>query len=174
MSRFWLIPIACVALLVPAVVLAGGGQSGFDGVVSTIESRYHAHATRIPFLGLVSLASREATKGGVAGLHVAEFDSIQGPVDGTELNRMVEEKLGSGWDRIIRETSKKGSEQTLIFIHPEGDRMAIFVLDYDGNELNVVQVSVDPNHLNDELGHLGRSRRHDRADAAEAPHPQSD
>ena len=174
MSRFWFIPLACVALLVPAVVMAGGGQSGFDGVVSSIESRYHAHPTRIPFLGLVSLVSRKATHGGVAGLHVAEFESIQGPIDGMELNRMVEEKLGSGWDRIIRETSRNGSEQTLIFIHPEGDRMAIFVLDYDGNELNVVQVSVDPNHLNGELDQLGHGHRHDRAEVELAPRPQSD
>ncbi len=61
---------------------------------------------------------------------------------------MVEKKLGSGWERIIRETSRKGGEQTLIFIHPEGARMGLFVLDLDGHELDVVQVSVDPDHLN--------------------------
>ena len=51
MKLLW-IPVCCVALLVPVAVLAGGGQVGFDGVVNTLESRYHAHATRIPFLGL--------------------------------------------------------------------------------------------------------------------------
>jgi hypothetical protein len=53
-------------------------------------------------------------------------------VDGDELNRMVEEKLGQGWDRMIRETSRHGGEQTLIFSHPDGKRMGLFILDLDG------------------------------------------
>ncbi len=153
MRRLIWIPICFFALLIPVVVLAGGGQGGFDGVVNTLESRYHAHATRIPFLGLVSLVSRKATHEGVAGLHVAEFDHFSADVDGNELNQIVEEKLGSGWERIIRETNRHGGEQTLIFMHPEGQRMGLFVLDKDGSEMDVVQVSVDPNHLDEDIGH---------------------
>jgi hypothetical protein len=141
-----------MALAVPAAVLAGGGEGGFDGVVRSIESRYHVRATRIPFLGLISLVSRKASHGAVAGLHVAEIDSFTEPVDGEELNRMIEEKLGSGWERMLRETNRSGHEQTLIFIHPEGDRMGMFVVDLDGNEMDVVQVSVDPKHLDDDIG----------------------
>jgi hypothetical protein len=152
MKRLWLIPMGLVAMAVPVAVLAGSGESGFDGVVHSIESRYHVKATRIPLLGLVSLVSRKATHGGVTGLHVAEIERFTEPVDGDELNQMVEEKLGPGWERIIRETSKKGNEQTLIFIHPEGERMGLFVLDKDGNEMDVVQVSVDPKHLDDDIG----------------------
>jgi len=55
MRRFWLIPIAFVALAIPVAVLAGAGESGFNGVVHSIKSRYHVRATRIPFLGLISL-----------------------------------------------------------------------------------------------------------------------
>ena len=153
MKQLWLIPIAFVALAVPVAVLAGSGESGFNGVVHSIESRYHVKATRIPLLGLVSLVSRKATHGGVTSLHVAEIERFTEPVDGEELNQMVEEKLGPGWERIIRETSKRGNEQTLIFIHPEGERMGLFVLDKEGNEMDVVQVSVDPKHLDDDIGH---------------------
>ncbi len=166
MKHLWLIPIAFVSMAVPVAVLAGSGEGGFDGVVNSIESRYHVHATRIPFLGLISLISRKATGGGVGGIHVAEFDNFTEPVDGAELNRMVEEKLGSGWELMIRETSRKpgspatgpgrgggkGGEQTLIFIHPEGKQMGMFVLDLSGHELDVVQVSVDPDHLNQKIG----------------------
>jgi hypothetical protein len=155
MKRLWLISVGAVALLVPVVALAGGGEGGFDGVVRSIESRYHVRATRIPFMGLVSAISRQTTHDGVSGLHVAEFDSFSGPVDGEELNRMVEAKLGPGWERMIRETSRGGNEQTLIFIHPEGERMGLFVVDLDGHELDVVEVSVDPDHLNENLGHYG-------------------
>ena len=59
---------------------------------------------------------------------------------------------------MIRETSRKGHEQTLIFTRPEGDRIALFVVDLDGNELDVVQVSVDPNHLDDDLGRYSHHR----------------
>ncbi len=152
MRRLLWIPICAVALLIPVVVLAGGGQGGFEVVVNTLETRYHAHATRIPFLGLISLISRKATHEGVAGLHVAEFDNFSADVDGNELNQIVEEKLGSGWERIIRETNQHGGEQTLIFIRPEGQRMGLFILDKDHNEMDVVQVSVDPNHLDDDIG----------------------
>jgi len=159
MKRLSLIPIAFVVLAVPVAVLAGGGEGGFDGVVRSIESRYHVHATRIPFMGLISLVSRKATHGGVGGIHVAEFESFTEEVDGGELDRMVEEKLGAGWERMVRETSKKGHDQTLIFIHPEGDKMAMFVVDLNGNEMDVVQVSVDPKHLDDDMGHYSHHHR---------------
>ena len=167
MKRLWLIPIVFVALLIPVAVLAGSGEGGFNGVVHSIESRYHVRATRIPLLGLISVVARTATHDGVSGLHLAEFESFPGSVDGDELDRMVEEKLGSGWERMIRETSKSGNEQTLIFIHPEGQRMGLFVVDLDSHEMDVVQISVDPNHLNESLGHY--EHHHERGrDGAES------
>jgi len=151
MKRLILFPICFVALVVPVVVLASGAQGGFDGVVSSIESRYHVHAQRIPFLGLISLISHKATNGGVNGVHVAEIDDFHADVDGDELNKMVEQKLGAEWQRVIRETSRKSNSQTMIYMHPEGQRMGLFVLDLDGHEMDVVQVSVDPNHLKESI-----------------------
>ncbi len=151
MRRLLWIPVCAIALLVPVVVLAGGGEGGFNGVVDSIESRYNVHATRIPFLGLVSLVARGATHGGVGNLHVAEIDDFHAQVDGQELNKLVEEKIGDGWERIIRETNK-GGEQTLIFMRPEGHRMGLFIVDLDHSEMDVVQVSVDPDHLNENIG----------------------
>ena len=153
MRRLLWIPVCLVALAVPAVVLARGGGGGFNSVVPTLEHRYHAHATRIPLMGLVSLVSRAATHKGVGNLHVAEFDDFSETVDGEELNQLVQADLGANWERVIRETSRKGNEQTLIFMHPEGQRMGLFVVDLDGHEMDVVQVSVDPDHLNESIGH---------------------
>jgi hypothetical protein len=152
--RFW-IPLGCTALclliVVPWIAHAAGGGGGFDGVVSTIERHYHVRATRIPFMGLASLIAGTATHGGVMGVHVAQFEHFSETVDGEELNRMVEEKLGQGWERMIRETSRHGGEQTLIFSRPDGNRMGLFIVDVDGHELDVVQVSVDPDQLNDSI-----------------------
>jgi len=153
--RFW-IPLGCavlsVAVLVPWVVRAAGAEGGFDGVVSSLEQQYHVRATRIPLMGLASLIAGTATHGGVGRAHIAEFEHFTRPADGEELNRIVQEKLGQGWARMIRDTSRHGNEQTLIFARPEGSRMGLFILDLDGNELDLVQVSVDPDHMNDTIG----------------------
>ena len=163
MKRLWIVPVVFVALLIPVAVLAGGG-GGFDGVVSSIESRYHVRATRIPFMGLVSMVPRRATHEGVGDVHVAEIENFSAPVDGDELNRMVEEKLGAGWERMIRDTSK--NEQTLIFVHPKGVRMAMLIVDLEGNELDLVALSVDPRHLKDEISHY--EHHHEGVDIANA------
>ena len=159
MKRLWLIPLFAVALLIPAgIVLASSGDAAFDGVVRSIESEYHVHATRIPFMGLASLIAGKATNGGVGAVHVAEFEHFSMPVDGEGLNQMVEKKLGVGWERAIRETSRAGNEETLIFIHPEGNRMGMFIVDKDNHELDVVQVSVDSDHLNESISKYDHHR----------------
>jgi hypothetical protein len=163
MKRLLIFPIVFAALLVPVAVLASG-SGGFDGVVSSIESRYHVQATRIPFMGVVSAIARTATQNGVGNMHVAEFEHFIEPVDGNELNRMVEQKLGPDWNRMIRETSRHGNEQTLIFVHPEGNRMGMFIVNLDGHELDVVQLSVDPDQLNKQLGQYEHHPRENAKD----------
>jgi hypothetical protein len=159
MRRFVFVLVCVVALAVPVAVLASGGNGGFEGVVHSIERTYHVRATRIPFMSLVSLISRKATGGGVSNLHVAEFDDFSFAMNGEELTRITEQMLGPEWQRVVRETSRAGHDQTLIFMRPEGNRMGLFVLDADGNELDVVQISVDPDHLNDSVAHY--SHHHD-------------
>jgi hypothetical protein len=147
-----LVPAGLVAVMTPAIVLAAsGGGGGFDGVVQSIEYRYHAHATRIPFMGLISALAGVSTHGGVHNLHLAEFDDFKGPVDGEELNTIVAEHIGEGWQRIVRETSRNGGEQSLIYVHPEGDHLGMMVVDLDGKELNVIQISVNPDQLANEI-----------------------
>jgi len=150
-----LILICFVSLLIPVSVLASSGEVGFNSVVHSIESRYGVRATQIPFLGLISFISRKATHDGVSSLHVAEFEDFHATVDGNELNEMVAKKLGEGWERVVRETSRSGGEQSLVFMRPEGNRMGLFVVDLDGQEMNVVQVSVDPDHLDENVAHYG-------------------
>lgn len=149
--RLWLWLPLCTAATVVLLVAMAPRENGFDGVVRSIESRYHAHATQIPMTGLISMMALGATHGGVGDVHVAQFEHFTRRIDGDELNRMVGKRLGPRWDRMIRETSRNGSEQTLIFSRPEGSRMGLFVVDLDGHELDVVQVSVDPDHLNQSI-----------------------
>jgi hypothetical protein len=162
------------AVMTPMILLAAGvGGGGFDSVVRGIESHYNVHATRIPFMGLVSGIAGIATHGGVRGLHVAEIEHIEGRVDGAELNTLVEERVGKGWQRMIRETTKnKGGEagqedQTLIYVKPDGSRMAMLIVDLDAHEMNIVQVSVNPDQLSQQImehhhgEHQGSSKKDD-------------
>jgi hypothetical protein len=149
--KLWLSLPLCTAVAVVSLVAMAPRRAGFDGVVNSIESRYQTHATQIPMMGLVSVMALGATHGGVGDVHVAEFDHFSKTVDGDELNSIVEDRLGRGWDRMIRERSRGGRELTLIFSRPEGKRMGLFVVSLEGNELDVVQVSVDPDHLNESI-----------------------
>lgn len=161
MRRFVFALVCGIALIVPVAVLASG-SGGFDGVVRSIEHTYNVHATRIPFMGLISFISRKATSEGVSNLHVAEFDNFTGSLDGEGLTRMVEDELGPSWARVVRETSRGGHEQTLVYMRPEGARMGLFVLDSDGHELDVVQVSVNPDRINATVNQYGH--HHDGGD----------
>jgi hypothetical protein len=158
-----LVPLGLAAVMTPAILLAASGDNGtgFDAVVHGIEQKYNVRANRIPFMGLISFVAGRATHGGVRGLHVAEIENVQGSVDGEELNALVEQNVGKGWQRIIRETSRSGNEQSLIFVRPEGDHMGMMVVDLDGHEMNVVQMSLNPDQLKDEIqkhDHHGRNR----------------
>ena len=174
MRHLWLIPFGFMALAIPAAVMAGGTETGFDAVVNSIESRYQVHATRIPFVGLISLVSSRATHKGVSGIHIANFEEFTKDVDGQELNNLVTQHIGPGWERMIRDTNRKGHEQTLIFVHPEGARMGMFIVDLDGQEMDVVQVSVDPDHLNDSIGRYSHHHGDDGDDDSGKDDSQSD
>ena len=167
-----LLPLGLAAVMAPVIVLASTGPAntlvaGFDSVVHGIESRYHAHATRIPFAGIVSGLAGAATHGGVHQLRVADFEHFNQPVDGEELNQLVSQRIGEGWQRMIRETSRSGGDQTLIFVRPEGDRIGMMILDLDGHELDVVGMSINPDQLIQQL-HDPTQHPH------EAHHPDAD
>jgi hypothetical protein len=176
-----LIPLGIVAVMTPAIMLAAGGSGqGFDSVVHSIESRYHAHATRIPFMSLISGIAGLSTHGAVHGLHVAEFDDFKGdghgPVDGAEFNALVEQHVGEGWQRMIRETSRNGGEQSLIYIRPEGQHVGMLIVDLDGHELDVVQMSMNPDQLMNEVSkhHHEHGEAHDADASEDDKHDDSD
>ena len=153
--------------MTPAILLAASGAGGgFDAVVHGIEARYHVHASKIPFMGLMSLVADHATHGGVHSVHVAEIEHMEGPVDGAELNALVAEHVGPGWQRIVRDTNRSGDEQSLIYVKPEGGRLGMLVVDLDHKEMDVVEVSINPDKLSDEISEHrhGRDSDSDKTD----------
>ncbi len=163
------------AAMTPAILLAASGSGGgFDSVVRGIETRYHVHANKIPFMGLMSLVASHATHGGVHSIHVAEIEHVDAHIDGTELNALVAERMGAGWQRIVRDTSRSGDEQSLIYVKPEGDRLGMLVVDLDHAEMNVVQISINPDKLSDEITEHRHGRGSDASEDKSDDKPDSD
>ena len=157
------IPVSVAVVMTPVVLMAAGGYGqGFDSVVRGIEQRYHVHANRIPFMGLVNGIARISTHGGVHNLHVAEIEHVDANVNGDELLALVEERAGEGWKRMIRETSREGHEQTLIFVRAEGKQVGMLVVDLESREMDVVQISMNPDQLMDQVN---EHRSHGGSDA---------
>ena len=152
----WVLAGLAAVMTPPLLLAASGGSGGFDSVVQGIETRYHVHANKIPFMSLVSGIAAWQTHGSVHNLHVAEFenfkgDRAEGKVDGDEFLKLVESRAGEGWSRMIRETNRSGNEQTVIFVRGEGKQIGMLVVDMSGRELDVVQISMNPDQLMKQL-----------------------
>jgi hypothetical protein len=103
-----------VLLLAGATLYCFAADRGFDSLVSEVEHRYDAHATRVPMMSFVSLCARFETHGGVKGLRVVEFDGIKATVDVSELASLVRNHLGAEWQPFIQEHGKQGESVTTI------------------------------------------------------------
>jgi len=64
----------------------------------------------------------------------------------------------------VRETSRDGGEQSLIYVRPEGDHLGMLIVERDTHEMNIVQLSMNPDKLSDEIG---KHRHHGNSDADE-------
>ncbi|MGH9586813.1 MAG: hypothetical protein ACRD3F_07650 [Acidobacteriaceae bacterium] len=140
------IPALCaIALLTlsPAIGCASGHD--FDSVVSTIEHRYDVHAQRVPMMGFVSICAWGASRGGVKGMHIAEFDHLTLDKD-DDLSRLMREKLGSEWQPFVTDHEANG-QQDVIYVQPHGSWMRMFIADYDGHELDLVRLELNGERL---------------------------
>ena len=136
-----------VLLLVGATLYCFAADRGFEGLVSEVEHRYDAHATRVPMMSLVSLCARFSTHGGVKGLRVVEFDDVKATVDVSELTSLVRNHLGPEWQPFIREYDKQGESESIIFVREKGDAMTMMIADYDHGELDVVRMELSGDAL---------------------------
>lgn len=158
-----LIVVLLFALVPFSAAMTAKNDAGFDAVVHAIENRYQVHATHLPMMGLVKMVAHHASHGGASNLHLVEIDNMVAPVDGEELPRLVEEKIGGGWSRMVRETHRRGNDETLVYLRPEGEQMGIFIVDKSGREMDLVQVSVTSDSLGDTIREY--TRNHTGGDA---------
>ena len=134
-------------LLAGATLYCFAADRGFNSLVSEVEHRYDAHATRVPMMSFVSLCARFATHGGVQGLRVVEFDDVKATVDVSELASLVRSHLGAEWQPFIQEHGKQGESESIIFVREKGDAMGMMIADYEHGELDVVRMELSGDAL---------------------------
>jgi len=150
---------AVIAVVLPRTVRAANPD--FDAVVAAVEHRYDVRAERVPMMGFVSLCARVATGGGVKGMKVAEFDHLTGAASADELDELVSQSLGGGWQRFVAERERNG-ELSLIYVQPDGRAMRMLIASYEHGELDVVRVEVNADRLQHWMHDPeGSARRHD-------------
>ena len=112
-------------------------------------------------MGLVSFCGWVATRGGVKGLKVAEFDHFAEPANTEELDKLVSDTLGGEWERMVVERERDGS-LSLIYVQPDGRAMRMLIADYEHGELDVVRLEVNADRLQHWMHDPeGSARQHD-------------
>lgn len=143
----FLVVAAGVALMVVQCVQASARRTdGFDSLAKALSERYSVKATKIPLMWMVSLCARGATRGGVQGMRVVEFDDF-GPVeDRAGFETIVSSKLGEDWSRAVRERESNGGE-SLVYVRAENDLTELIVIDLKHRELDLVRMEMNPEQL---------------------------
>ena len=124
---------------------AAGASEGFDGVVRTLNERYHVRGKGVPMMWAVSLLARGFTRGGVRGLRVVEYEGLPAEADRAGMAAVVRERLGTGWSPMVRSSSEH--ETSLVYVQPEGAWMRMVVVDAEGSELHLVRMEMNPEAL---------------------------
>ncbi|MFZ0662822.1 MAG: hypothetical protein WAM66_09030 [Acidobacteriaceae bacterium] len=137
-----LLSIALLALA-PATGCASGHD--FDNVVSAVEQRYAVHAQRVPMMSFVSFCAWAGSRGGVKGMHIAEFDHLTLGKN-EDLSRLVRDRLGNRWQPFVTERDADG-QQDVIYVQPHRTSMRMLIADYNGNELDLVRLEVNGDRL---------------------------
>lgn len=146
LAGFLLVAVGVALLVVANVQASGRNAADFDAMVKALGEHYGAQATKVPLMWAVSLCARGATRGGVRGMRIAQFDHF-GPVDdGDEFDAIVESKLGDGWTPTVRERESNGNE-SLVYTREDGRLTEFVIIDLDHGELNAVRMEMNPEQL---------------------------
>lgn len=142
--------LGCVVMLMLAGATGCSASShDFDAVVRGVEQKYSVHAQQMPMMGFISLCARAKTHGGVRDMRIAEFDHL-GNVNPQDLALLLQSKLGDAWQPFVhsRELQDgKASDDSIIYVQPNGDSMRMLVMDYDHGELDVVRMELNGSAL---------------------------
>lgn len=157
--------LAGVASLSP--LRAGNGE--FKQLVRALEAQCHQAPIGTGFLGVLA---RCFSPSGVSGLHMAIFDEMDPNhrILGANFERLVQESIGTDRVPMVRVSSSRTGERTLIYAKPQGRMTELLIVTSDPHDVVVVSLSVDARTLQawlDDPGHMdqeakgGRRSKHE-------------
>lgn len=149
--------LCAITLLVLTPALGCASGHDLDRVVSAVEHRYAVHAQRVPMMGFVSLCAWGASRGGVKGMHIAEFEHLTLGKD-DDLSSLMRDKLGYQWQLFVTDHQSNG-QQDIIYVQPHGNSMRMFIADYNGSELDLVRLELNGERLEQWIRNPARSAR---------------
>lgn len=132
--------LTLVLLLSPFV--AAAGDSGFDSLVSQIESAYRVKPQHIPLLGAARFTARSARSFGGRQFRLAVFENL--PEDRPRLNPLPP---GRGWQQIIRSDTQPGRDSTRIYARADGGRIRVLALNEESDEITLIESEVKPSEF---------------------------
>lgn len=148
------------ALLLVAVTLPL--HADFAAVAQALDRKQGVKRIWIPLLGLARFAVRVIQPEGVNDFQLATFEGADN-VDPRELQQIMSNKLGPGFQPLVQVRSKKSGKKEYSFIYarprPNGEDIEIVILAHDHEDTVLVRVNVDANVLARELNeprHVGR------------------
>src|SRR5688572_2543948 len=142
-----------VSLLVLAVSLPL--HADFAAVARAIDRKSGVKRIWIPLLGLARFAVRVVEPKGVNDFQLATFEGTDN-VDPRELQQLLREKLGKGFQPLVQVWSRKSGKKEWSFIyarpHPNSDRIELVILAHDDEDTTLVRVDVNADIVARELG----------------------
>ena len=148
------------ALLLVAVTLPL--HADFAAVARALDRKEGVKRIWIPLLGLARFAVRVIQPEGVNDFQLATFEGADN-VDPRELQQIMSNKLGPGFQPLVQVWSRKSGKKEYSFIYarprPNREDIEIVILAQDDDDTVLVRVNVDANVLARQLNEPRHVRR---------------
>jgi hypothetical protein len=142
--RLWLL-----ALLLAAPAAAPAADSGFDGLVKAVETRFGVHRTHVPFLGVANFFVKVARPEGARSVKLAIFEDFRYRFedDDAELDQFVQQ-AAKGMSPLVRVHSRRDHEASYVYMAKPGKISTLLIATFERREASIIEVKVDMNALN--------------------------
>jgi hypothetical protein len=129
-------------------------HADFSTVANAIDGHRGVKRVWIPFLGLARMVAWVASPKGVHDFQLATFEGAD-RLDPRELQRIMAEKAGAGFQPLVRTWSRRSKEWSFIYARPRpnGTRVELMILAHDDDATVLIRVDVDTKIIARELHH---------------------
>jgi hypothetical protein len=156
--------LCCLAVglsMLASATPARAGDREFHEIVTRIGDTCHEHPMR--GMGLVSFISRPFMPSGVGGLKLAIFEGVDLTHQpcAQDLDSLMQNVAGSTYYPFVRVHSKRGGEQTYIYLHDVKNASELLILNVDSSDTVLVKVRIKPEAMKDWIDDpVGQGRSH--------------